>query len=76
MLANLAFDQNSVYIIPEPVSLQILSGEFILAKGISYTFEVTNPDNYTPKYQGKLLEIPKTATTLKVITYKKGNKLR
>jgi hexosaminidase len=28
-----------------------------------------NPDNYTPKYQGKLLKIPKTATTLKVITY-------
>jgi hypothetical protein len=35
-----------------------------------------NPDNYAPKYQGKLLKIPKTATTLKVITYQneKANK--
>ena len=39
---------------------------------IYYTFDGTNPDNFTPKYQGKMLEIPKTATTLKVITYQNG----
>ena len=39
---------------------------------IYYTFDGTNLDNYSPKYQNKLLEIPKTATTLKVITYQNG----
>jgi len=36
---------------------------------IYYTFDGTNADNYSPKYQGTMLEIPKNATTLKVITY-------
>ncbi|MCU0471430.1 MAG: family 20 glycosylhydrolase [Arcicella sp.] len=36
---------------------------------IYYTFDGTNPDNYSPKYRGQMLEIPKSATTLKVITY-------
>lgn len=36
---------------------------------IFYTFDGTNADNYANKYQGAMLEIPKSATTLKVITY-------
>jgi hypothetical protein len=28
-----------------------------------------NPDNYIPKYKGKLLQIPKTVKALKVVTY-------
>ncbi len=36
---------------------------------IYYTFDGTNPDDFSTKYQGKMLSPPNSATTLKVITY-------
>lgn len=39
---------------------------------IYYTFNNTNPDQYTPKYT-KPLTIPEGATWLKVVTYRDGN---
>jgi hexosaminidase len=36
---------------------------------IYYTFDGTNPDDFSAKYQGKMIAPPNSATTLKVITY-------
>jgi hexosaminidase len=42
---------------------------------IYYTFDETNPDNYSNKYDGKPLTLPQGANTIKVITYKNGKPL-
>jgi hexosaminidase len=39
---------------------------------IYYRFDETNPDNFSPKYEGKPLVIPKGASMIKVITYMDG----
>lgn len=39
---------------------------------IYYRFDETNPDNFSPKYHGTPLRIPKGATEIKVITYYGG----
>jgi len=39
---------------------------------IFYTFDDTNPDTFSPQYNGKDLSFPKGATQLKVMTYRKG----
>ena len=43
LLADVAFGQNSVHIIPEPVSLQTLSGEFVLTKDVKINIPNSNP---------------------------------
>jgi len=39
---------------------------------IYYTFDQTNPDQYSPKFDGKPLQFPEGATQLNVITYRDG----
>lgn len=39
---------------------------------IYYRFDETNPDNFSPKYEGEPLVIPKGASMINVITYKDG----
>ena len=39
---------------------------------VYYRFDGTDPDNFSPKYDGKPLSIPKGATEIRVITYYKG----
>ena len=44
LLADLAFSQNSIHIIPEPVSLQTLSGEFILTRDVKVNIPNSNAE--------------------------------
>jgi hexosaminidase len=39
---------------------------------IYYRFDETNPDNFSPKYDGSPLQIPKGASMIKVISYLNG----
>lgn len=39
---------------------------------IYYTFDNTNPDNFSPKFTGKPIQFPVGATQLNVITYRNG----
>ncbi len=39
---------------------------------IYYTFDQTNPDNFSPKFDGKPIQFPVGATQLNVITYRNG----
>lgn len=39
---------------------------------IYYRFDGTNPDSFSPKYEGKPLDIPNGATQIRVITYRNG----
>ncbi|MGH2645550.1 MAG: FN3 associated domain-containing protein, partial [Chitinophagaceae bacterium] len=39
---------------------------------IYYRFDETNPDNFSPKYEGEPLVIPKGASEIKVVTYMDG----
>ncbi|MGN6803120.1 MAG: beta-N-acetylhexosaminidase [Ginsengibacter sp.] len=39
---------------------------------IYYTFDQTNPDNFSPKFDGKPIQFPVGATQLNVITYRDG----
>lgn len=39
---------------------------------IYYRFDETNPDNFSPEYDGRPLVIPKGASGIKVITYRDG----
>lgn len=39
---------------------------------IYYTFDGTNPDSYYPEYNGTPMDIPKGATEIRVIPYRKG----
>ncbi len=50
-----------------------MSGE-IAGLDIHYSFDETHPDNFYPKYN-EPLAIPKDALTLKVITYRNGQKM-
>ena len=42
---------------------------------IYYTFDETDPDNYSHKYDGTMLTFPDGANEIKVITYKDGKPL-
>ena len=42
LLADVAFGQNSVHIIPEPISMQTLSGEFVLTKDVKVNIPNSN----------------------------------
>lgn len=37
-----------------------------------YTFDMTNPDNFYPKYKGEPLTFPKGATQINIVSYKNG----
>ncbi len=37
-----------------------------------YTFDNTYPDKFSPRYNGKVLDVPKNATFFKVISYRNG----
>lgn len=39
---------------------------------IYYTFDQTNPDRFSPKFDGKPIQFPEGATQLNVITYRDG----
>lgn len=39
---------------------------------IYYRFDETNPDNFSPKYDGTPIRIPKGASAIKVVTYLNG----
>jgi len=39
---------------------------------IYYTFDETDPGTYSPKYEGKLLEVPAGASQIKVRTFRNG----
>ncbi len=39
---------------------------------IYYTFDNTNPDRFSPKFEGKPIQFPVGATSLNVITYRNG----
>ena len=51
--------------------LEVELGSEIAETDIYYTFDNTDPDCFTPKYN-KPLRIPKTASRLRVITYRDG----
>lgn len=51
--------------------LQVELGSEIAGTDIYYTFDNTDPDCFTPKYS-EPLSIPKTASRLRVITYRDG----
>jgi hexosaminidase len=55
--------------------LQVKLGCEISNTQLYYTFDNTNPDQFAHLYKGELLEFPKGATTIKVITYKNGKPL-
>lgn len=40
---------------------------------VYYSFDNTDPDEFSPKYEGQLLSIPKGAEIVKAISYKNGN---
>lgn len=53
-------------------SMRIKLSTQIPGLDIYYRFDETNPDNFSPKYNGDPLNIPKGATEIKVITYRDG----
>ncbi len=55
--------------------LQVKLGCEISNASLYYTFDNTNPDQFANLYKGELLEFPKGASTIKVITYKDGKPL-
>ena len=44
LFADVAFTQNAIHIIPEPVSLQTLAGEFVLMKDVKVNIPNSNAD--------------------------------
>lgn len=54
--------------------LQVELGSEIDGTDIYYTFDNTDPDCYTPKYTAPL-SIPKTATRLRIVTYRDGKQV-
>lgn len=54
-------------------SLQVKLTTEIPGLDIYYTFDGTDPDNFYPKYKGTLLDIPKDARQIRVITYRNGS---
>ncbi|WP_455638928.1 beta-N-acetylhexosaminidase [Parabacteroides sp.] len=59
----------SPYLLDGEVKVEL--GSEIAGTDIYYTFDNTDPDNYTPKYS-EPLSIPKNATWLRVVTYRDG----
>lgn len=57
------------YLLDEVLKVELESE--IAGTDIYYTFDNTDPDCYTPKYSG-VLDIPKDATWLRVVTYRNG----
>lgn len=53
-------------------SLKVKLSTEIPGLDIYYTFDGTDPDNFYPEYQGKLLDVPQGATQIRVVTYREG----
>lgn len=53
-------------------SLEVKLSTQVPGLDIYYRFDETNPDNFSPKYEGQPLVIPKGASEIRVITYRDG----
>ncbi len=53
-------------------SLKVKLATQIPGLDIYYRFDGTDPDNFSPRYEGKPLTIPKGANEIRVITYRDG----
>ena len=53
-------------------SLEVQLSTQMPGLNIYYRFDETNPDNFSPEYDGHPLVIPKGASEIKVITYRDG----
>jgi len=75
--ANVKYSKSMYNVIFEPV--RIKNSDFgvtltteVKGLDIYYTFDNTNPDNFSPKFDGKPIEFPVGATYLNAIAYRDG----
>lgn len=70
--ARSAYDPIISGIMTADSTLKVKLATEIPGLDIYYRFDGTNPDSFSPKYEGKPLDIPKGASQIRVITYSDG----
>ncbi|MBU2904099.1 family 20 glycosylhydrolase [Arenibacter algicola] len=59
----------------EEGSVQLQFSTEVKDLDIYYTFDGTIPDNFSPKYEGQAIDIPKGATLLGAVTFRNGDRV-